>query len=197
MRTANRSLVLVLAFLVLVIAAPTYAADDSPGLLDTVEKTVDSLTVPPQSPAPAPTSAGPVTQLTTIVDSALGGQTSLSDLPLVSTVDGALAGSAVIPTAPAPETEGSADGDDSSLLEPAASVAGDEQVVASRPLAAVLQLDSFSASAPSTGTKAAEGAHIQGTSTLPDGGSPLTLAWLVVWFGVTGAGAVILRRSRA
>ncbi|WP_332641717.1 hypothetical protein [Aeromicrobium sp.] len=196
MRTANRSLVLVLAFLVSVIAAPAYAADDSPGLLDTVEKTVDSLTAPPKSPAAAPTSAGPVTQLTTIVDSALGSQTSLSDLSLVTTVDGVLTGSAASPTAPAPETEGSADGEDSSLLGPAASVTGDDQVVASRPLAAVLQLDSFSASVPSTGTKAAEGARIQGTSTLPDGGSPLTLAWLVLWFGVAGAGAVILRRSR-
>lgn len=197
MRIANRSLVLVLAFLVSVIAAPAYASDDSPGLLDAVDKTVDSLTAPSESPAAAPTSAGPVTQLTTIVDSALGGQTSLSDLSLVSTVDGVLTGSADTPSAPAPETEGSADGDDGSLLDPAASVAGDDQVVASRPLSAVLQLDSFSASVPSTGKKDAERAHIPGTSTLPDGGSPLTLAWLVLWFGVAGAGAVILRRARA
>ncbi len=197
MRAANRSLVLVLAFLVSVVAAPTYAADDSPGLLDTVEKTVDSLTEPSESPAAAPESGGPVTQLTTIVDSALGGETALSDLSLVSTVDGVLAGSAGTPTAPAPETDGSADGDDGSLVEPAASVAGDDQVVASRPLAAVLQLDSFSASVPSTGKKDAERAHIPGTSTLPDGGSPLTLAWLVLWFGVTAAGAVVLRRARA
>ncbi len=194
MRTANRSLVLVLAFLVSVIAAPAYAVDDSPGLLGTVEKTVDSLTAPTDSPADAPTSAGPVTQLTTIVDSALGGQTSLSDLSLVSTVDGVLDGSAVVPSAPVPETEGSADGD-SLLFEPAASVAGDDQAVTS-PLAAVLQLDSFSASVSSTGTRAAEGAHIQGSSTLPDGGGPLTLAWLVLCAGLTAAGMAVIRRTR-
>jgi hypothetical protein len=185
-----------LAFLVSVVAAPAYASDDSPGLLDSVEKTVDSLTAPSTSSADAPTSAGPVTQLTTIVDSAVGGQTSLSDLSLVSTVDDVLSGSAVVPTAPAPETEGPAEGDDSSLVEPTASVAGDDQVLASQPLAAVLQLDSFSASEPSTAKKDAESAHIPGTSTLPDGGSPLTLAWLVLWFGVTAAGALVLRRAR-
>lgn len=194
MRTANRSLVLVLAFLASVIAAPAYAANDSPGLLDTIG-TVDSLTAPSQPPADAPNSAGPVTQLTTIADSALGGQTSLSDLSLVSTVDGVLAGSAVEPTAPVPETEGSADGD-SSLLVPAASVAGDDQVVTSRPLAVVLQLDSFSASVQSAGTKAAKEAHIPGTSTLPDGGSPLTLAWLVLCAGLTAAGMAVIRRAR-
>lgn len=197
MRTTNRSLVLVLAFLVSAVAAPTYASDDSPGLLDAVEETVDSLTAPSESPTPALTSAGPVTQLTTVVDSALGGQTSLNDLSLVSTVDEVLAGGAAVPTSPAPETEVPADGDDGSLLEPAASVAGDDQVLASRPLTAVIQLDSFSAAVLSTGKKDAERAHVPGTSTLPDGGSPLTLAWLVLWLGVVGAGGVILRRSRA
>lgn len=196
MRTANRSLVLVLAFLVSVIAAPTYAADDSPGLLDTVEKTVDSLTAPSPSPVAAPTSAGAVTQLTTIADSALGGQTSLSELSLVSIVDGVLTGSEVVPTAPEPETEWSAD-DDSSIIEPTASVAGDDQVLATRPLAAVLQLDSFSASVPSTNKNDAERAHMPGTSTLPDGGSPLTLAWLVLCAGLTAMGMAVIRRTRA
>lgn len=196
MRTANRSLVLVLAFLVSAFAAPAYAADDSPDLLDAVEKTVNSLRPPSPSAGAAPTSSGPVMQLTNRVDSALGGQTSLSDLPLVSAVDGVLAGSEVVPTAPATETEVPADGDDDkSLLESETSVAGDDRVVSSRPLAAVLQITSFSA--PSARMKAAEGAHIQGTSTLPDGGSPLTLAWLVLWLGVAGAGAAILRRARA
>lgn len=194
MRTANRSLVLVLAFLVSVIAAPTYASDDSPGLLDTVEKTVDSLSAPASKPAVATKAAGPVKQVTAIVDS-LGGKTALSDLPLVSTVDQALTGNTVVPTAPVPE-EGGGNVIDASVLEPTASAA-DEHVFASRPLTSVLQLSSFSASVPATGARAAESAHVPGTSTLPDGGSPLTLAWLVLWLVVTGAGAVVLRRSRA
>ena len=193
MRTANRSLVLVLAFLVSVIAAPTYAADDSPGLLDTVEKTVDSLTAPSEPLAPA--SVGPVTQLTTIVDSALGDQTSLSDLSLVSTVDGVLTGSADAST-PVPETDGPSGIDDSSLPEPEASVAGDEDVLASRPLTTVLQLGSFAASVPSAGKQDVETAHVPGTSTLPDGGSPLTIAWLVLCAGLTAAGMAVIRRSR-
>lgn len=195
MRTANRSLVLVLAFLVSVIAAPAYSSDDSPGLLDTVEETVDAITTTAPAPAVTPKVAGPANQLTSVVDSTLGGHTSLSDLPLVSAVDQALAGNSASPTAPAPESEGGADGDDGALAESSASA--DEQAVASRPLMAVLQLNSFAASAPATGTPSAEGAHVGGTSTLPDGGSPLTLAWLVLWFGVTGAGALVLRRSRA
>lgn len=199
MRTANRSLALVLAFMVSVIAAPAYAVDDSPGLLGSVEKTVDSLTAPAPSPTPAvaPKPAGPVKQLTSTADSALGGQTSLSDLALVSTVDEVLVGSAVLPTTDGPEPERVADGDDSSLLESAPSAAGGEQVLATGALTTVLQLNSFSASKPAAGAHAAEGAHISGTSTLPDGGSPLTLAWLVLWFGVVGVGAMVLRHSRA
>ncbi|MDR7085861.1 hypothetical protein J2X11_000700 [Aeromicrobium panaciterrae] len=192
MRTANRSLVLVLAFLVSVIAAPAYASDDSPGLLNTVEKTVDAVASPAQSPAVAPKVAGPVGQLSSVVDSTFGGHTSLSDLPLVSGVDQALTGGAVSPTDPG--SEGGSDGDDS-LSE--SSTSGNEQVVASRPLTSVLQLNSFSASVPAAGTPSAEGAELGATSTLPDGGSPLTLAWLVLCAVLTTAGMAVIRRTRA
>ncbi|MEO6606257.1 MAG: hypothetical protein ABIN55_11630, partial [Aeromicrobium sp.] len=42
----------------------------------------------------------------------------------------------------------------------------------------------------------AQASHMPSTSTLPDGGSPLTATWLLLWAGVAAAGAVIVRRSR-
>lgn len=65
MRTARRSLVVVLALVVSVFAAPAYAGDDSPGLLETLGNTVDSLTapiLPEPKPAPEPAPSAPTVE---------------------------------------------------------------------------------------------------------------------------------------
>ncbi len=207
MRAANRSLVLVIAFLLSVVAVPTYAADDSPGLLETVTSTVDSVAKPllPAKPAPDPTSAGPVTQLTGLVDSALDEKTSLSKMPLVATVDGLLTTHSDGPSTPEPsgvETEApvAADDDGSGSVAAIATSTSGELALASRPFETVLEVGSFSASGSSDPVKAepvaTEAADISGTSTLPDGGSPLTLAWLVLATAFTMVGATIVRRVR-
>lgn len=222
MRAAPRLLVLVVAFLISVIAAPAYASDDSPGLLDSVVKTVESLTKPsPKPAAETPKPTGPVTQLTSLVDNALGGQTSLSNSPLVKTVDKVLAGKPALPTqptGPADPVEPADPTDPTSPADPtdptapqapaegtsdsaiaSATSAGGDQIVTSRSFETVLSLESLAESpakvarvAPAT----AEEAYVPGTSTLPDGGSPLTLAWLVLAVGATAAGATVIRRTR-
>ena len=148
--------------------------------------------------------AGPVKKLTAVVDTALGGQTSLSNSPLVSTVDTALTGKSTTPAAPVetpeevagPGDTGSEEGGSTTVV---ATVVGDDEVLAGGTLATVLPLDRFAVSSASR-TKgvpgAPEGSSLPTTSTLPDGGSPLTLAWLVLAFAVTAAGALVIRRAR-
>lgn len=211
MRAARRSVIVVLAAAMSVVAVPAYAGDDSPGLLDTVGKTVDSLLTPKSEPAPsAPAQpAGPVKQLTGVVDSVLGNQTSLSDSPLVSTVDNVLTGGKANPAVPeeTPDegagsgdsgAEDSGSSDSGSTPEVSTSVVGGDEVVATGTLATVLPLDGFSTTASRTKSAPAapEGSSLPTTSTLPDGGSPLTLAWLVLCFVLTAAGALVIRRTR-
>lgn len=206
MRAAHRSLFVVIAVVFSVVAVPAHAADDSPSLLDTVGKTVDSVTKPLLPPKPAPSSdasapTGPVTQLTSIVDSALGGTTSLSGTQLVSTVDTLLTGGGAEPATSEPAPDDSNEGESSpqgpSVTTTDAAVR-DEETIATNPFESVMQLDSFSAPTDQTNAEpaAAEVAHIPGTSTLPDGGSPLTLTWLVLAAGLSTAGATIIRRLR-
>ncbi len=209
MRGTHRSLALVPAFLLSLVAVPAYAVDDSPGLLGTVGSTVDALTRPiivPKAPpaSPAPTGqAGPVKQLTTIVDTVVGGKTSLGDLALVAVVDAALIGNRA-PAAPSPvtATPGVVTGTPSAPARDAAMLvtALPDVSTASRPTIrafAVIDLAATSSTRPArVEPAAANEIHVAGTSTLPDGGSPLTTAWLVLAVGITCVGATVIRRAR-
>ena len=209
MRAVRRSLVVVPAALLSVVAIPAYAGDDSPGLIDTIGKTVDSLVAPKPQAAPkvtapkgtapkgtAPKASGPVKQLTTIIDTALAGQTALRETSLVATVDSVLA----------PQTQPAAPQQvpDQVPADPVAVLATPSTRVVDRIAArphshsfGLIELPAATTARPARVVPAASGEeHVPGTSTLPDGGSPLTLTWFVVGLGVTAAGATVIRRAR-
>lgn len=195
MRAAQRAFVLALAVLLSVIAVPAYAGDDSPGLLETVVKGADAITAPilkpPSSPVVVP--ADPVQKVTAVVDSAIGAP--LTSRPLDTTVDsivGTLAPEAVVEL-----PDQAAAGPPHDLSSPAsATPAG---IVVARPAVgafARLRFPESASARPVSTAPAKSESHVPGTSTLPDGGSSLTLGWLVLAFGVTSAGVAIIRRER-
>ncbi|MEO6605386.1 MAG: hypothetical protein ABIN55_07215 [Aeromicrobium sp.] len=217
MRTARRSLVFAFALMLSVVAAPAYAGDDSPGLLDTLGNTVDELTapiLPTPKPAPAPIAeqapkpAESPTVVTALTDTLTGVTDTVAGTlhatPLAPALEPVL--SAVAPSATAPEVVlpevlvpeqdlreliGSLD-----LLGGASAPFSRTSMLATN--VDVLGLTSSLAndSDEDTFEAGAQTSHIPGTSTLPDGGSPLTATWLMLWAGVVAAGALIVRRSR-
>jgi len=215
MRTARRSLVIALVLVTSVVATPAYAGDDSPGLLDTLGKTVDSLTAPilpkPKAePAPAPVSqpastptvvesvGSTVTKVTTtVVDTVRS--TPLA--PVLEPVLGLVAPKATTPGVVVPEVVTpkvvAPERDLTELISTLDLLGAAGQ---SSPRAAdthLLASGSFATESDDEAVETiAQTSHIPGTSTLPDGGSPLTATWLVLWAGIAAAGALIVRRSR-
>lgn len=223
MRTARRSLVVVLALVIAVVATPAYAGDDSPGLLETLGKTVDSVTAPilpkpkPKAePAPAvPTGeqSSPkqavVPTVVKAVGSTLTGVTNtvadtLRSTPLAPVLEPVLG--LVAPKASAPEVvapavvipEQDLGGLISSLdlLDASPLTSGESSHLATGAERLALSSSDAAESGDETVETVAQTAHIPGTSTLPDGGTSLTTTWLVLWAGVVAAGALIVRRSR-
>lgn len=199
MRASRLSLVVVPAVLLSVVAVPAYAGDDSPGLVDTIGKTVDALVAPKPQAAPTvvpPKSAGPAKKLTTIVDTALAGETSLRETPLVTTVDSVLVPQTV-PAAPQHAPDRVRADPVVVLVAPPTRVA---DRIAARPHSRTFGLIELGAATTSRTARvvpvASDEGHVPGTSTLPDGGSPLTLSWLVLGLVVTAAGVTVIRRAR-
>lgn len=214
MRTARRSLVFAFALVISVVATPAYAGDDSPGLLDTLGATVDSLEPiqpkPTAEPAPAapadkvvaaePASATTVVQ--TLSSSVSGVKTVVVDTlgssplaPVLDPVLGLVAPNVEVPTAVTPE-QGLGELINSLDLLGEARFASSFTWSATESDLLALSSSLANESGDAAVEAVAQTSHVPGTSTLPDGGTSLTVTWLMLWAGAVAAGALIVRRSR-
>ncbi len=201
MRTSRRSLVLILTALLSLGAVPAGAADDGPDLLGDLAKTV--------APAPVEPKAEPV--LVPALPLAAPVEVVSDTLRVATEVAPALAG-AVESLVPQPKASRPAAG--SGVPSVSAGPAPTQQLASSnrtfavstgRAAASTLGDRVLSVALGSSAVAASQAgrtASIQrsdldsATSTLPDGGSPLTLTWFVLCAGLMAAGSLVLRRSR-
>ncbi len=227
MRTARRSLVVLLALVISVLAAPAYAGDDSPGLLDSLGKTVDTLTAPilpkpkaapaPAAPtveqsAPKPAAAPPSVvkvlsdTVTGVTGSVAGALRSTPLAPVLEPVLGLVSPKAATPEVVTPEVDvpdvvPEQDLgeliDSLDLLGAGRASSGESSRLAAGANPLALSSSLATESGDDVVEAVAETSHTPGTSTLPDGGTSLTTTWLMLWAGVVAAGALIVRRSRA